>query len=73
MAGFFAYDTHNPSAPQSVQGYRFCAGIVVGTLFAICTVLLAAYKLNKKMTIQMAEELAERRRNFSTPATVKGY
>lgn len=70
MAGFFAYDTRNPSAPQSVQGYRFCAGIVVGSLFAICTILLAVYKLNKKTTIQMADELAERRERFAmmTPA-----
>jgi hypothetical protein len=35
-------------------------------LFAICTVLLLAYKLNKATTIQMADELAERRRK-STP------
>ena len=72
MAGFFAYDTHNPAAPQSVQGYRFCAGIVVGTLFAICTVLLALYQLNKKMTIQMADELAARRRRFATMVTAEG-
>jgi hypothetical protein len=35
---------------------------VVGILFAICTVLLTAYSLNKRVTIQMADELAERRR-----------
>lgn len=72
MAGFFAYDTKNPSAPQSVQGYRFCAGIIVGLLFAICTVLLSLYKLNKRITIEMAEELAERRRKFATMATAEG-
>jgi Na+/melibiose symporter-like transporter len=66
MAGFFAYDTRNPSTPQSAQGYRFCAGIVVGTLFAICTILLAIFKLNKGMTIQMADELAARRENLSS-------
>ena len=64
MAGFFAYDTYNPS-PQSAQGNRFYAGAVVGILFAICTVLLAVYKLNKKGTIQMAEELAARRLKFA--------
>lgn len=72
MAGFFAYDTHNPSTPQSVQGYRFCAGIVVGILFAICTILLAVYQLNKKVTIQMADELAERRRKFATLVPAEG-
>jgi hypothetical protein len=30
-------------------------------LFGINTLLLLAYKINKRMTIQMADELAERR------------
>ena len=62
MAGVFNYNTKLPSAPEAVAGYRACAGIGVGILFAICTVLLIVYKLNKRVTIQMAEELAERRK-----------
>ena len=62
MAGFFNYNTHAPADSQAVAGYRACAGIGVGILFGICTVLLMAYKLNKGVTIQMAEELAERRK-----------
>ena len=61
MAGLFGYDTKLPSAPEAVTGYRFCTGLVVGVLFAICTVLLALYKLNKKATLEMAGELAQRR------------
>jgi Na+/melibiose symporter-like transporter len=61
MEGFFNYDTRLPAAPEAVAGYRFTSGIVVGLLFAICTALLAAYKLNKGMTLKMAEELAQRR------------
>jgi Na+/melibiose symporter-like transporter len=52
--------------PQAVQGFRVCSGIVVGILFAICTVLLMSYKLNKRLTIQMADELAERRKQFAS-------
>jgi hypothetical protein len=33
-------------------------------MFGICTLLLIAYKLNKKLTIEMADELAERRKSF---------
>jgi glycoside/pentoside/hexuronide:cation symporter, GPH family len=66
MAGFFNYDTKLPDAPQAVQGFRVCSGIVVGLLFAVCTVLLITYKLNKRLTIQMADELAERRKKFAT-------
>jgi len=65
MAGFFGYDTKLPDAPQAVAGYRACSGIVVGILFAICTVLLLCYQLNKRVTIQMADELAERRNKFA--------
>jgi Na+/melibiose symporter-like transporter len=68
MAGFFHYDTKLPSAADAVTGYRVCSGIVVGVMFAICTVLLLGYKLNKKMTLQMADELAERRQKVA-PAT----
>jgi glycoside/pentoside/hexuronide:cation symporter, GPH family len=66
MAGLFSYDTKFPDLPQAVEGFRACSGIVVGIMFAICTLLLIAYQINKKMTIQMADELAERRKAFAT-------
>ena len=62
MAGMFNYDTKLPTAPEAVAGYRVLAGIGVGLMFALCTGLLLAYQLNKGLTIQMADELAERRR-----------
>jgi len=61
MAGLFSYDTKAPSAPEAVAGYRALSAIAVGIMFAICTVLLMAYKLNKRATIEMADELAARR------------
>ena len=65
MAGFFNYNTKRPDAPDAVHGFRVCSGIVVGLLFAVCTVLLISYKLNKRLTLQMADELAERREKFA--------
>jgi glycoside/pentoside/hexuronide:cation symporter, GPH family len=62
---FFKYDTKLPAAPDAIVGYRVCSGIAVGIMFAICTVLLIAYQLNKSTTIQMAEELAQRRKKFA--------
>ncbi|HWI59560.1 MAG TPA: MFS transporter [Bacillota bacterium] len=62
MEGFFHYDTKLPGAPEAITGYRFTSGIVVGLLFAICTVMLVAYKLNKGMTLMMADELSRRRK-----------
>jgi glycoside/pentoside/hexuronide:cation symporter, GPH family len=66
MAGLFNYDTQLPDAVQAVAGYRACSGIVVGIMFAICALLLTVYQINKKMTIQMADELAARRKSFAT-------
>jgi Na+/melibiose symporter-like transporter len=67
MAGFFDYDTKLPSAPNAIAGFHFTSSIAVGLLFAICTVLLVNYPLGKHTTIQMAEELAERRKKLSQP------
>jgi glycoside/pentoside/hexuronide:cation symporter, GPH family len=66
MAGFFNYDTQMPDAHQAIEGFRACSGIVVGIMFAICTLLLTVYQINKKMTIEMADELAERRKQFTS-------
>jgi glycoside/pentoside/hexuronide:cation symporter, GPH family len=68
MALFFKYDTQFPDTPEAVAGFRSCSGIVVGLLFLICTLLLIAYPLNKRATINMADELAERRRKAATVA-----
>jgi len=68
-ARLFQYETTLPSAPNAIQGYRFTSGMVVGMMFALCTVLLMSYPLNKQRTIQMADELAERRKK-TTPEPV---
>lgn len=61
----FAYDTKFPDEPQAIIGYRACSGLVVATLFGICTILLVTYQLNKRTTIQMADELEARRKQFA--------
>lgn len=65
MKWFFQFDTTMPDAPAAVRGFRFCVGIITGLLFAICAVLLFSLPLNKRATIQMANELAERRKNMT--------
>jgi Na+/melibiose symporter-like transporter len=72
MSGLFHYDTKLPDATDAVAGYRTCAGIAVGIMFAICTALLTGYKLNKHLTIQMADELAERRKQSALAAPNRG-
>jgi Na+/melibiose symporter-like transporter len=65
MKWFFNYDTSMPDAPDAVHGFRFCVSILTGILFAVCTVLLFSLPLNKRTTIQMADELAERRKQLA--------
>ncbi len=64
MAGMFAYNKDHPELPETVHGFRVCSGLVVGGLFAVCTLLLVFYKLNKGVTLRMAGELAERRTHY---------
>lgn len=61
MAGVFDYDTKFSGAANAVAGYRATSSIAVGILFAICTALLVAYKLNKEITVQISAELDARR------------
>jgi Na+/melibiose symporter-like transporter len=68
MSGFFSYETNQPSALNAVAGYRACSSTLCGVLFTVCTVLLVILKLNKKLTLQMAAEL-EQRRAASVAAT----
>ena len=62
MAGFFDYDTKQSDAANAVAGYHATSSIVVGLLFIGATLSIAACKLNKSLTLQMAAELAERRK-----------
>jgi len=66
MQGFFQYNTKLPDDPSALQGYRVTSGLVTGILFAVCSVLLACYQLNKNTTLQMASELEDRRRKLAT-------
>ena len=61
MAWLFDYDTRLSGAANAIAGYHACSSIAIGILFTVCTGLLIAYKLNKKLTIQIADELAARR------------
>ena len=65
MAGLFHYDPKQADLPDAVRGYRACSGLGVAALFAICTIFLVVYKINKRMTIEMTDELAARRRQFA--------
>ncbi|MFN3862391.1 MAG: MFS transporter [Roseateles sp.] len=61
LTGFFGYDTKLPTAPNAIEGYRVMSSIVVGLLFAACCLSLLANKLDKRTTLKISDELAQRR------------
>ncbi|NCT82476.1 MAG: MFS transporter [Comamonadaceae bacterium] len=70
LAGFFGYDTQQPTASNAIEGYRVASSFGVGALFAACTACLLVNKLDQRTTLQMADELARRRlkaRGADTP------
>jgi len=62
MSGFWGYETSAPSAANAIHGYFISNSIGVGILFIGGALAIAMCKLNKKLTLQMAAELEERRR-----------
>ncbi len=68
MGGLFAYNSKQPGLPEAIYGFRVCSSFAVSILFGICTLLLVSYKLNKRLTIQIADELAERRNQYASAA-----
>jgi glycoside/pentoside/hexuronide:cation symporter, GPH family len=63
MAAFYGYNPARTPTPTTLEGFRMFSGVFVGLLFAICAILLGVYQLNKRLTIQIAGELEQRRRN----------
>ena len=61
------YNPDNVSQAM-VQAFRVCTTLVPAGLFLVCTILLIAYKLNRRLTLQMVEELAARRAAAAAPA-----
>jgi Na+/melibiose symporter-like transporter len=69
LMAMYGYQANQPQTPQTLEGIRLCSSVYVAALFAVCTVLLLTYKLNRDLTIQITRELAERREKFAPYAT----
>ena len=62
MAGLWGYQTNAPDAPNAITGYFVSNSIGVGLLLIGGAIAIAVCTLNKDRTLQMAAELAERRK-----------
>jgi Na+/melibiose symporter-like transporter len=61
LLGYYGYQPNQPQDAAALEGIRWCSSIYPAALFAACTLLLAGYKINKRMTLEIARDLAERR------------
>jgi Na+/melibiose symporter-like transporter len=61
LLGMYGYNPNQTQTSHTLEGIRLCSSVYVGILFAVCTVLLAVYKINQPLTQQIARELADRR------------
>jgi len=65
MSGFWGYETSAPSALNAIRGYHVSSSIGVGLLFFGGAIAIATCTLNKKLTLQIADELTERRQKHA--------
>jgi GPH family glycoside/pentoside/hexuronide:cation symporter len=65
LLSMYGYVANQPQSARTIEGIRVCSSLYVGILFAVCTGFVLTYKINKRMTFQIADELAERRKKFA--------
>lgn len=68
LMALYGYESNQTQTAHALEGIRQFSSLYVGILFAICTVLLIVYQLGKAKTIEIADDLAERRSKYVTPA-----
>jgi GPH family glycoside/pentoside/hexuronide:cation symporter len=70
VEGAVGYNADNITE-KSLQMFRVCNSIVPAILFVVCGSIMFGLWLNKRTTLEMADELAERRRKLAAqPASV---
>jgi Na+/melibiose symporter-like transporter len=61
LLGRFGYAANQNQSATALEGIRLCSSLYPAALFAACTLLLLAYKINQRMTLQIAADLDARR------------
>ncbi|HEY4233627.1 MAG TPA: MFS transporter [Lacipirellulaceae bacterium] len=57
----YGYSANQDQAPDALYGIRMVSSIYPAAMFAVCTVLLMLYQINKRQTLKIAADLAGRR------------
>ena len=57
----YGYAAGQTQTSEALYGIRMTASVYPTVMFFICTLFLFVYSLNKRLTLQIAADLAERR------------
>jgi Na+/melibiose symporter-like transporter len=60
----YGYVANAEQSPETLQGIRLVSSLYPAIMFGVCTLLLMIYPIGKRLTLQIASELAERRKNL---------
>ncbi len=63
LLAWHGYATGQVQTAEALRGIHLTASVYPTVMFLICTVLLAVYGINKRLTLEIAGELEARRRN----------
>jgi len=64
MLSLYGYVPNTIQSAEAMTGIKMTMSIFPAITFGICVVCLCFYKINKKLEIQITDELAERRKAF---------
>lgn len=59
------YEEGKMQSAEALRGILLTASVYPTVMYLVCTLLLAIYGINQRMTIEIADDLAERRRSAS--------
>jgi Na+/melibiose symporter-like transporter len=62
MLDSYGYEANQAQSAKALEGIRLCSSLYPAVLFALCAGLLGAYKINQQLMLQIAFDLADRRR-----------
>jgi Na+/melibiose symporter-like transporter len=66
LLGMYGYVANQQQSSEALRGIRLTSSVYPTIMFAVCTLLLAVYQINKRKTLQIADDLAARRQSAAT-------
>ena len=69
LLSFFGYQSSGVQTDHALLGIRLIASVGSGAAFLATAVCLLFYGIDKKLNLTISQELADRRKGYSTPAS----